>query len=172
LVYTWGADGTTFIGRAMTLYRDPSVKFGGLEVGGIRISHMSDIEKPVTMALTATRANRKPFTVQPLKGNAANQSRHAQQPPQTVRQDAGATPRTQAPASALLRQYHERLSKEAFREDVEAAHADLRHDLIAAGDETVQTARRILGIHTDRVEGRRTADEAAADVAALLGGRP
>jgi hypothetical protein len=67
LVNTWGSNGEKFIGRSMTLYRDPTVRFGGLEVGGIRISHMSDIDKPVTMALTATRANRKPFTVQPLE---------------------------------------------------------------------------------------------------------
>jgi len=66
LVSVWGADGKKYIGRSMTLYRDPSVKFGGLEVGGIRISHMSDIESPVTMVLSASKANKKPFTVQPL----------------------------------------------------------------------------------------------------------
>jgi len=37
-----------------------------MEVGGIRISHMSHIDKPVTIALTATRGNKKPTTVQPL----------------------------------------------------------------------------------------------------------
>lgn len=37
-----------------------------MEVGGIRISHMSHIDKPVTIALTATRGNKKPVTVQPL----------------------------------------------------------------------------------------------------------
>ena len=67
LVNAWGSDGSKFPGRAMTLYRDPTVKFGGLEVGGIRISHMSDIDKQITMALTATRANRKPYTVKPLQ---------------------------------------------------------------------------------------------------------
>ncbi len=66
LVQVWGRDGNTYPGRQLTLYRDPSVKFGGLEVGGIRISHMSHIDAPITMALTATRAQRKPFTVQPL----------------------------------------------------------------------------------------------------------
>ena len=72
MVSIWGPDGATYAGRSMTLYRDPDVKFGGMAVGGIRISHMSHIEKPVTMALTVTRANRKPFTVQPLQsgGNA------------------------------------------------------------------------------------------------------
>ncbi len=73
LVNTWGSEGLKYAGRSLTLYRDPTVKFGGLEVGGTRISHMSDIEKPVTMALTATRANRKPFTVKPLPRHSASQ---------------------------------------------------------------------------------------------------
>jgi hypothetical protein len=66
LVQVWGKDGNQYPGRSMTLYRDPAVKFGGLEVGGIRISHMSHLDEPKTMALTATRASRKPFTVRPL----------------------------------------------------------------------------------------------------------
>ncbi len=66
LVNVWGPDGAAYIGRSMELYRDDTVKFGGMEVGGIRISRMSNIDKPVTMALTATRASRKPFTVRPL----------------------------------------------------------------------------------------------------------
>jgi hypothetical protein len=66
LVACWGADGSAFAGRSMTLYRDPSVTWGGLEVGGIRISHLSHIEREMTMALTATKKARKPYTVKPL----------------------------------------------------------------------------------------------------------
>lgn len=66
MVQIWGADGSKYPGRSMTLYRDPSVKWGGLEVGGIRISHMTDIDSQVTMALTATKSQRKPFIVKPL----------------------------------------------------------------------------------------------------------
>jgi hypothetical protein len=69
LVQVWGGDGTAYIGRSMTLYRDEKVVFGGSPVGGIRISHMSNISEPITMALTATRASRKPFTVKPLGTN-------------------------------------------------------------------------------------------------------
>lgn len=73
LVQVWGSDANKYIGRSMTLYGDPKVRFGGAEVGGIRISHMSDITEPVTMALTATRAQRKPYTVKPLvAGDAKN----------------------------------------------------------------------------------------------------
>lgn len=66
LVNVWGRDGNQYIGRSMTIYRDDKVMFGGVNVGGIRISHMSHIDKEVTMALTASRTSRKPFTVKPL----------------------------------------------------------------------------------------------------------
>ena len=66
LVAAWGADASKYIGRSLTLYRDPTVKWAGMEVGGIRISHMSDIASPMTMALTMTKSNRKPFTVKPI----------------------------------------------------------------------------------------------------------
>lgn len=70
LVSVWGKDGKAYAGRAMSLYCDPKVKFGGIEVGGIRISHVSHIEKAHTMALTASKSVRKPYTVQPLQHQA------------------------------------------------------------------------------------------------------
>ena len=80
MVAAWGPDSKRYSGRSMTLYRDPAVKWAGMEVGGIRISHMSDIEAPLTMALTQTRANRKPFTVKPLKNPAARSAEAAVSP--------------------------------------------------------------------------------------------
>jgi hypothetical protein len=71
IVKIWGPDASKYAGSAMTLYRDPKVKWGGMEVGGIRISHMTGLEKAEVMALTETRAARKPYTVQPLKVEAA-----------------------------------------------------------------------------------------------------
>ena len=67
MVNCWGPDANAYIGRSMTLYRDPKVKWGGLEVGGIRISHMSDIKGTTIMALTETRGSKKPHTVQVLR---------------------------------------------------------------------------------------------------------
>ena len=66
LRYIWGDRGEDYVGRSLTLYRQPDVKFGGLEVGGIRISHASHIDRAMTTALTASKANKKPFTVKPL----------------------------------------------------------------------------------------------------------
>jgi len=70
LVTLWGVDGKSYIGRTLTLYGDPNVVFGGQKVGGIRISHMSDIDSPRTLALSVSKANKKPFTVQPLTAKA------------------------------------------------------------------------------------------------------
>jgi hypothetical protein len=50
----------------LTLYREPSIKFGGQTVGGIRISHMSHIDGPVDVLAQVTRGKREKFTVQPL----------------------------------------------------------------------------------------------------------
>lgn len=66
LVTAWGKESSVYIGRRMTLYRDPEVKWAGSEVGGIRVSHLSHIDKPMKMALTETRGKKKSLTVQPL----------------------------------------------------------------------------------------------------------
>ena len=67
LVAAWGADAKVYAGRSVTLYRDPSVKWGGLEVGGIRISHLSHIERDILLQLTATKGKRSPHIVRPMR---------------------------------------------------------------------------------------------------------
>jgi hypothetical protein len=67
LVSAWGANGLEYVGRSMTLYRDNSVSFGGIQVGGIRISHVSHIDSDLTLALTVSRAQRKPYLVKRLE---------------------------------------------------------------------------------------------------------
>lgn len=66
LVAAWGADATAYVGRRITLVRDPEVMYGGIKVGGIRISHLSDLDNPLSIALTVTRQKRAPYKVQPL----------------------------------------------------------------------------------------------------------
>lgn len=58
LIFAWGPDGRDWAGRSMTLYNDPIVKFGGDEVGGIRISHISNIDRDLQISLTATRGKK------------------------------------------------------------------------------------------------------------------
>lgn len=66
LVAAWGSEASVYVGRSLTLYNDPTIKFGKDVTGGIRISHMTHLDKPLQVALTVTRGKRAPFTVQPL----------------------------------------------------------------------------------------------------------
>ena len=68
LIASWGDNGKDWIGKSMTLYCDPSIKFGGVAVGGIRISHLSDIDQhEITFMLTVTRSRRSGYTIKRLE---------------------------------------------------------------------------------------------------------
>jgi hypothetical protein len=67
MVKVWGSDSKAFVGHSMTLYGDPKVKWGGMEVGGIRISHMTGLSSPMALALAETKTKRLIHQVQPLK---------------------------------------------------------------------------------------------------------
>ncbi|MCM3521748.1 hypothetical protein [Curtobacterium sp. P97] len=62
----WGDETNVWIGRRLTLYRNPDIRFGGQVVGGIEISAMSGIDRPVEVSVLEKRGKRKAFTVQPL----------------------------------------------------------------------------------------------------------
>lgn len=66
MVHVWGRDASQYPGKSMTIYRDPKVQWGGMEVGGIRISHMSGIDKKQVMSLMMSKKARKPYEVLPL----------------------------------------------------------------------------------------------------------
>ena len=66
LIFAWGEDGRKWPGQSMTLFNDSNVRFGGAEVGGIRISHMTGIERTVQISLTATKGKKALHTVHPL----------------------------------------------------------------------------------------------------------
>lgn len=72
LIELWGQEAAQeadkhYPGRMVTLFRDPDVKFGKDVVGGIRISHASDIKADMKIALTVAKARRVEFVVHPLK---------------------------------------------------------------------------------------------------------
>lgn len=66
MVLVWGGDSKAYVGKSMTLYHDPEVKWGGMKVGGIRISHMSDMKSNAPLMLTVTRGKKAPYSVKPL----------------------------------------------------------------------------------------------------------
>lgn len=67
LIAAWGKDGNEWVGKQAVLYCDPSVKYGGKEVGGIRISALSDIPKPLSVKLSETRGKKKEHRIEILQ---------------------------------------------------------------------------------------------------------
>jgi hypothetical protein len=66
LVSAWTDEADTWVGRQALLYGDPDVMMAGQVVGGIRVSHVSHIDGPVTESLSVTRGKRRPHTLHPL----------------------------------------------------------------------------------------------------------
>jgi hypothetical protein len=66
IVNAWGPEASAYAGRRLTLYREPSITFGREVVGGIRISHMSNIDGRKAVKVQVTRGKREEFTVEPL----------------------------------------------------------------------------------------------------------
>lgn len=66
LIFAWGEDGNQWLGKSMTLFCDQNVKWAGEKVGGIRISHLSDIERDISVALTATRGKKDTHIIKKL----------------------------------------------------------------------------------------------------------
>lgn len=82
LVAVWGRYANDYVGRSMTLYRDDTVQFGGLQVGGIRISHMSHIDKEMTVVVAKSKGKKAGMKILPLKVEAGQ----GQAKPQTAEQ--------------------------------------------------------------------------------------
>lgn len=71
LAAIWGADSSKWIGLHCTLYNDPEVTWGGMKVGGIRVSHMEGITSPRTLMLTKTRGKKGATVIKPLEKQPA-----------------------------------------------------------------------------------------------------
>lgn len=69
LCVVWGRTPTSWIGKSMTLYCEEKVSFRKQKnIGGIRISHVSHIDREsVSVMLTVSRNVKKEFTVHRLK---------------------------------------------------------------------------------------------------------
>ncbi|MGL4486178.1 MAG: hypothetical protein ACRCUG_04120 [Yersinia sp. (in: enterobacteria)] len=66
LIGGWGNDGHSWVGKTLTLIGDSAVKFGGVAVGGIKVSAMSDIEANFSLMLTTSRGKRSEHRVKKL----------------------------------------------------------------------------------------------------------
>ena len=93
LIALWGPDGNTYVGKRLRLFCDPNVQFGGIKVGGIRISHASHLQGPTPILLTTSRSKRQNYVVRPIeeveesKPPQQQQQQRREDPPQDQRRD-------------------------------------------------------------------------------------
>lgn len=66
LMEAWGPDTSVYPGRSVQLYLDPKVKWGGLEVGGIRIRAISHIDSDFRTITAESKQVRKPVLIKRL----------------------------------------------------------------------------------------------------------
>jgi len=129
LVAIWGPDAKEYVGRSMRLYNDPEVTYGKLKVGGIRISHMTHMDAPIVLALTATRANKKPYKVVPMP---VQQQQH---PVDALTIGAARALIEQAPDMDSLGAVWKRKTMAPFREELQGALDKRKAELAPPVDE-------------------------------------
>ncbi|MBS1098574.1 hypothetical protein JK191_13690 [Gluconobacter sphaericus] len=143
LVNVWGKEGKTYAGKSMTLFREPSVKFGGIAVGGIRISHMTDITQDTPLALQVTCGSKKLYTVKPLRVQQ-EQPKQASGDAWTPWVSRWVAALSQAPTLVKLEEltanekYREGLEKLSSREDLRAQ--ELQNAATQRAEELMQAA--------------------------------
>lgn len=144
LMFVWGPDGSAYVGRSLTLWRDPSVTWGGEAIGGIRISHMSDMEggRAMEFPLTATRGKRQLYRVEPL---IAQQRKTAADHVAQYELDVAAAP----DLSALM--------------DIVGNAGKLREALERAGDKGAPLLERMKDAERKRNEALSSSEENAGD---------
>jgi hypothetical protein len=73
LMMKWGDDETLFVGRHLTLFRDPTITWAGQAVGGVSISHMSDMQSDERFMLASSRGQKKALKIEHLKTKSAEE---------------------------------------------------------------------------------------------------
>lgn len=66
LAAAWGTQTSEWVGRRVLLARDPSVRWAGVEVGGIRPTALSHIDGPLTLQLSVSRGKKVAHRIQCL----------------------------------------------------------------------------------------------------------
>lgn len=145
LVAAWGPDASVYVGRRLTIYRDPEITFGKDKVGGIRISALSHIPSKLQLALTVTRGRRAPFVVEPLPDG-----------PQAI-------------TAEKATEFEQRIASAATLDELNAVAADLKAWDLGGRRKQLQTAwsERQTAIKSQPATAPEPVDQIAAINAAL-----
>ena len=66
IIAGWGPKTEVYHGRRLTLLNEPTVIYAGAEIGGLRVSHMSHLDKPLKTSLAINQKKKVPYIVEPL----------------------------------------------------------------------------------------------------------
>lgn len=144
----WSNEPSKWLAQGLRLYRDPEVTMKAEKVGGIRISHLTGIDKETEVTLTVSKGVRKTFTVYPLVATA----------PKPV-----ATPAAAAAPKPISAETKAAGDTEAAKGVV--AYTTWKDGLLPEVKETIRP------YHSDWVKIAKAADETAAK-AATAGSAP
>lgn len=140
MVGLWGPNGDDYVGRSMTLYRDPEVTFGKINVGGIRISEMSHLDGNQSLALAVKKGAKKLFNVRPLQVDQRREERPASngdKPRMTPEQQVDSYVATVGKLDTLdaLRDYQADERRARWIDALSRSRADLHERVVAANSE-------------------------------------
>ncbi len=133
----WGRDASQWVGRLMTLYNEPTVKWAGKHVGGIRVSHLSHIDGELELNLSETRGAKQIHRIKPLQVNTETSGAPAQQntPPA---QDLG----DNAPNIRLIKSDGSEIKFDNFQAWIDFMKKNLPHINEAQRMDTFQSAHK------------------------------
>ncbi|MET0887723.1 MAG: hypothetical protein ABWX92_14880 [Mycetocola sp.] len=66
LAACWTPDSDKWVGKRLTIYADPSVRYAGKSIGGLKVSHVSHIDAAKKLPLRESESVTTIHTVQPL----------------------------------------------------------------------------------------------------------
>lgn len=66
MIQGWGDDEKIYAGKYLRLFHDPKVKWGGQDVGGVRVNAMSNIKHDFTFNYRSSRTNVEPMKIAKL----------------------------------------------------------------------------------------------------------
>ncbi len=126
----WGAKNveTTYPGRRLTLFCELEVKWAGAPVGGIRISHMSDIGDGFTIPLAESQKKRGLYRVDPLP-DAPTQQPSTPSPVTTLlAQIKDAADAAQVDIATIAQEWADMHDGQAIREATDVGSLELIRD--------------------------------------------
>lgn len=126
IVAAWGPETTVYHGRRLTLVRDPNVTWAGEAVGGIRVSHMSNMKdgKPMRVSVQETSRTKASIVIQPLPDAPPPQDYSSQVATATSKDDLNTVWRQASSAGHLTDQLRESIIARGAELDAADAPAD------------------------------------------------